>query len=451
MRIKLEALQELAETVRASGLLRGANSALVMVSGGADSACVAAGMVGALGAENVHALHVNYRLRAGAADGEAAARRLCAALRIDLHIERPEEPLEGNLQAAAREVRYAAAEKLRRRAGADVVVTGHTRTDVVETLLYRLATSPGTRALLGLAPRSGRVIRPLLRLEREQARELAEAAGLPFVDDETNAMPTFARNRIRSEMLPFLRELNPAAVRNIAETRAELAEEAALLERVVLEALEDVGAGAGALSVDAKALLEFEPGLQRLALRTLAERAAGRRVALGRARAAEIVRLAEHPAGGEVDLGGGLVAVIEAGYVAFRTATIDAAPEPVALDLPGRARLGDWEIRAEIHRGPVEPAGPELATLDATAIRGRQIEVRTWRPGDRIRPLGMEGTKTLQDLFTDRKVPRSRRQQIPIVTVGGAIAWVAGVAVSEDFRLAGGADRVAVLTARQVP
>jgi tRNA(Ile)-lysidine synthase len=448
--VKHEALRELADTVSGSGLIKGSGSAVVMVSGGADSACTAAGLIGALGAESVHALHVNYRLRAGAAEGEAAARQLCAALRVDLHIERPDEPLEGNLQSAARKLRYEAAEKLRRRTGSDLIVTGHTRTDMVETLIYRLATSPGTRALLGLAPRSGRVIRPLLKLERERVRELAEGAGLPFADDETNAMPVFARNRIRSEVLPLMRELNPAAIRNVAETRAELAEEAALLERVVLEALEDVGCGAGALSVDGEALLDFEPGMQRLALRALAERATGRTVPLGRARAAEIVRIAGHPEGGEVQLGDGVVAVCEAGYVCFRTPMGDAAPEPVTLTLPGRVRLGEWEVQAELRPGPLEPAGPELATLDAAAVRNRAIEVRTWRPGDRIRPLGMEGTKTLQDLFTDRHVPRSRRHEIPIVTVAGAIAWVAGVAVSEDFRLARSAERVAVLTARQV-
>ena len=80
------------------------------------------------------------------------------------------------------------------------------------------------------------------------------------------------------------------------------------------------------------------------------------------------------------------------------------------------------------------PAGPDLATLDAEALRG-PVEVRTWRDGDRIRPLGMGGTKTLGDLFTDRGVPRSLRRSLPVVTVGGEIAWVAGVAVSESFRL----------------
>lgn len=442
-----QALAELADEIRRSGLIDGCHGAVVLVSGGADSAAAAAGTTQALGAESVHALHLNYGLRDGADEGEAAVRRLCAALRIDLHVERPGALPAGNVQAAARKVRYDAAERLRARAGADLVVTGHSRSDVVETLLYRLASSPGSRAMLGLAARSGRVARPLLGLERERLRELARAAGLPFADDETNDQPVFARNRIRAEVLAVLRELNPAAERNIAETRAELAEEAELLEGLVLEVLDRAGAGAGAVAISAVALRSFHPGMRRLALRALAERASGRPVALGRARAAQIERLAALPEGGIVELGGGVAALCEAGFVRFRAATLDAAPEPVALLLPGRAQIGGWEVRAELHPGPVEPRGPDLATLDARTLAGR-VQVRTWREGDRIRPLGMTGTKSLQDLFTDRGVPRSLRPELPVVTVDGEIAWVAGVAVSEDFRLDPEADQVAVLTAR---
>jgi tRNA(Ile)-lysidine synthase len=170
-------------------------------------------------------------------------------------------------------------------------------------------------------------------------------------------------------------------------------------------------------------------------------------VPLGRARAAEILRIAASPEGGEVDLGGGLRAICEGGIVRFVPGAEEAAPEPVYLHVPGTCRIGRWEIRAELHPGPVEPAGPELATLDARAL-GERIEVRTWRDGDRIRPLGMEGTKTLQDLFTDRGVPRSLRRTLPVVTVGGRVAWVAGIAVSEDFRLDPETREVAVLSAR---
>ena len=446
---KEEALTELADVVRASGVADPGASVVVMVSGGADSACAAAGAARALGAEAVHALHLNYRLREGADEGEAAARRLCAALRIDLHLERPKLEPGANLQATARAARYDAAERLRDRTGADWILTGHTRTDQAETVLYRLAVSPGSRALLGMPPQRGRIVRPLLALERERVRELAAAAGLPFADDETNEDPRYARNRIRAEVLPVLHELNPATERNIAETRAELAEEAELLDRVVLEELAAAGAGAAAVSIDAGALAGFEPALRRLALRALAERAAGRPVALDRRRAAQIAGLAADPEGGEIELGGGLTAICESGTVRFGASEAEAAPEPAALGLPGRARVGRWEVRAELHPSPVEPAGPELATLDASALGGR-LEVRTWREGDRIRPLGMQGTKSLQDLFVDRGVPRSMRREVPLVTVDGEVAWVAGVAVSEDFRLEPDTEQVAVLSAQRL-
>ena len=444
--MKEEALSELADVIRSSGLIDPGHAVVVMISGGPDSACAAAGLARALGPAHVHALHVNYGLREGADDDVAVCRRLCAALRIDLHVERAKAE-DGNLQAEARRVRYDAAERLRARTDSRWIATGHTRTDAAETTIYRLAASPGSRALLGLPPRNGRVVRPLLALDRERTRELAVAAGLPFADDESNADETFARNRIRARVLPELRELSPAAERNIAETRAELREEAELLERVVLEALDAAGAGAGAVAIHADALADSEPGLRRLALRALAERAAGRAVPLGRERAAEIMRLAADPEGGTVELGGDLVAHCEGGFVRFEASEAEAAPQPAALTLPGRVRIGDWEVRAELHPGPVEPAGPELATLDAASLAGR-VEVRTWRDGDRIRPLGMEGSKTLGDLFADRDVPRSLRHRLPVVTVNGDVAWVAGVAVSEDFRLAPETQQVAVLTAR---
>ena len=216
----------------------------------------------------------------------------------------------------------------------------------------------------------------------------------------------------------------------------------------MLEALEAAGAGAGAVAIRAEALAGSEPALRRLALRALAERAAGFPMPLGRHRAAQIMRLAGLPEGGQVELGHGVRAICEAGLIRFETAfEADAAPAPTALQIPGRCRFGRWEVRAELRAGPVDPAGPDLANLDAEAL-GDLLEVRSWREGDRMRPLGMEGTKTLQDLFTDRGVPRSLRHRLPVVTAAGKVVWVAGVAVSDDFRLGSEAREVAILTAR---
>jgi tRNA(Ile)-lysidine synthase len=245
-----------------------------------------------------------------------------------------------------------------------------------------------------------------------------------------------------------LEEINPASEENIAATWAELAEESAALEALAAKELEAAGAGAPATAVQVAALAEMAPALRRLALRVLAERAGGHDVALGGGRAAQIWRLAKQPEGGEVDLGGGLRAICEAGLIRFATDP-EATPEPALLSVPGSCRFGRWEVRAELRRAPPEPIGPEVATLDAAAL-GEQLEVRAWRDGDRMRPLGLGGSKSLQDLFTDHHVPRSLRHGLPVVVAGDRIAWVAGVAVSEEFKLGSDAGEAAVLTAALV-
>jgi tRNA(Ile)-lysidine synthase len=441
-----EPLAELAAAIRASGLVPRGTSGVVLVSGGGDSACAAAGLVEVCGPERVVALTLNYGLRDTADRDEAASRELCDRLAIELVAERPNLE-EGNLQAEARDARYAAAERLRARRELDWIATGHTRTDLVETVLYRLAVSPGRRALLGLPSRRGRVIRPILGLERPDTRRIAAAAELPFADDPTNDSDQFARNRIRREVIPALRELSPAAERNVAETRREVAEETAVLDELVEQALEEAGARGASGAVSADAIGMLQPALVRLSLRALAERAAGREVALRREQVGEIMRLARSAEGGEVDAGGGLRARCEGGFISFFAAGPEAVPDPVALAVPGECRFGEWLVRAELRPAPVAPEGPERATLDAGAV-GDRVIVRSWIEGDRMRPLGLGGSKSLQDLFTDQRVPRSMRRTLPVVEAAGRVAWVAGVAVSEDFKLTEDTGEVAVLTAR---
>jgi tRNA(Ile)-lysidine synthase len=435
--------ESLAEAIRSSGVIAEDSSGVALCSGGADSAALVAGLAEVRGGGAVLVLHLNYRLRPDSDRDEAVCRELCERFGLELIVEKPRLG-EGNLQAEAREARYAAAEAVRRQRGLDWVATGHTRTDLAETVLYRLATSPGRRALLGLPPRRGVIVRPLLALDRERVRALAAEAELPFRDDPTNADPLYARNRIRNEILPVLRDLSPAAEQVIAETQAELAEESEALEGLAAEALRGAGAEAGGV-VAAEALAELPPALRRLALRALAERAAGAPVPLGRERAAAIWRLVQDPEGGVIELGAGVEAQVEQGHVRFRTGPA-AEPEERTLPVPGVCRFGHWEVRAEVSGSIPEAAGAERAALDPGRLGGT-LRVRSWREGDRIRPLGLGGSKSLQDLFTDRKVPRSLRRTLPIVTAGDRIAWIAGVAVSEEFAASPGSEQVAVLSA----
>ena len=430
---------------RASGTLSAGSTTsgighrvLVMLSGGADSVCLLHVAAQLLGAARVQALHVNHGLRAAAAEDERFCAGLCARLGVELHLERVEIPARGNTEGLARDARYEAAERVRASAGLDLIATGHTASDQVETILYRLASSPGRRALLGMDSLRGRLARPLLAVSRDDTRAYCEEAGLPWTEDESNADRRLARNLLRLEVLPLLRKVNAGADANVLATAAQLRDEAQVLDQAVEEALRRTGAGGAPPAVDAARLAAEPSPVRRLVLRRLAEAAAGATVALGPEEARAIERLAERGGSGAVDLGGGLQATVEYGIVRFGygPGRDSAPPPPAALAIPGRCRFGEWEVVSE--RDPAAPDG-DLGSVDEPLLDAdllaRTLTVRGWRDGDRMKPLGLDGTKSLQDLFGDRKVPRSLRRSLPVVESDGEIAWVAGVAVSEQFRV----------------
>jgi len=404
------------EAARASGLIQIGEPLLVMLSGGADSVCLL-DVALRLGAD-VTALHANYGLRDAAEDDERHCRELCTRLGVELIVEAAPLPDEGNVQALAREARYRLAEL---HAHGDYAAA-HTASDQAETVLYRLAVSPGRRPLLGMAPRRGRLVRPLLAATGAETRAHCRARGLDWREDASNRDPRFARARVRHGLLEVLREVAPGAEHTIAETSAQLRDEADALDAAVDAALAQLGGGP---AVDAEALAALGPGLSRLLLRRLAERECGAPHSLSRAGVDAVLALAGTSGSRSLDLGNGLRALAEYGTLRFQVGPAAAPPQPIALAIPGTARFGAWEIDAR--PGP----GGEVE-LDADAL-GHHATIRAWRDGDRIRPLGLDGTKSLQDLFTDRKIPRELRRTLPVIEANDEIAWVAGVAVSERF------------------
>jgi tRNA(Ile)-lysidine synthase len=401
-----------------------------MLSGGADSVCLLDVAI-RLGAR-ASALHVNYGLREVAGADENHCRALCGSLDVLLTVERVRLPEEGNVQSLARDARYALAERL----ATGNYAAAHTASDQAETVLYRLAVSPGRRALLGMEPRRGKLVRPLLQVTREEVRAYCAERGLAWREDASNEDRRFARARVRHDLLPALRSLNPAAERTVAETALLLRDEAEVLDSVVQSALEALGGGP---TVELDALRGLPAGLARLVLRELAERADARPRSISRKEAEAVLRL-----GGagtrSLDLGSGVSAVAEYGTLRFRAGAEPPAPEPAPLSVPGRARFGAWEVEAAPGEGEV---------LVSPEALGGALTVRAWREGDRMRPVGLGGTKTLADLFTDRKVPRALRRTLPVVEASGGIVWVAGVALDERF--AAGPDHPAPLglSARQ--
>jgi tRNA(Ile)-lysidine synthase len=303
------------EQVRAGGLLPAGGQVVVLLSGGRDSVClldVAVRVAGEGGARDaVAAVHVNYGLRDEAADDERHCAALCERLGVELTVERPRRPeAGGNVQAWARDVRYAVAARLALERDA-VIAAGHTADDQVETILYRLASSPSRRALLGMRPCDGLLVRPLLDVTRAQTTAYCERRGLAWRDDASNGGVRYARNRVRHGLVPALERIHPAAAANVLRTAALLRDEGEVLDALVGEQLDERG---GRLEIPLERLAALPPALRRLVVQRLADGAAGKLVP-GAARHAEEVASLRRSGRAMLDLGGGVRAVAERGVL----------------------------------------------------------------------------------------------------------------------------------------
>ncbi|MEA2335168.1 MAG: tRNA(Ile)-lysidine synthase [Solirubrobacteraceae bacterium] len=327
---------EIREAVRADGLLAQAPAVVAMLSGGRDSVCLLDLAVALRGGGAVSALHVNYRLREDADADERHCAQLCEALGVELSVVRAEGAPDaaaaaagpiasgapegargtaagapGNLQAWARDVRYCAARAEAERRGA-WIATGHTASDQVETILYRLAASPGRRALLGMAAAQGRLIRPLLAVTREQTAAYCVERGLRWREDSSNEDERYARARVRSGLVPALRAVHPAAESNVLRTAQLLREETELLDGLVAAELAD-----GAQIALAR-LAELPAALARMVVVRLAEEAAGTYVPQAGERVGELLALGARGGRAELHLGALAAAVIDGGVLSMR-------------------------------------------------------------------------------------------------------------------------------------
>lgn len=463
------ACERVAALVQREHLLRDGQLVVAGVSGGADSLCLL-DCLHRLG-YNVIVAHLDHGLREGSREDarytlEVARRYALPAViaREDVRAHRAEA---GSIEDLARQVRYRFLARVAREHRARAVATGHTADDQVETILMHLLRGAGPDGLRGIlpatpmdawvdVPEAGGItlVRPLLDLTRAETEAHCAAIGLVPRQDPSNLDTAFLRNRVRQELLPLLETYNPGVRRVLLRMSRVMAAQASL----VAESVEQVWPGVIRQAGDAALAFRFELWMaQPEAIRSgLLRRALGElRPGLGDIGLETIERGLEFfrrpPRTRHMDLAGGLELLHLGGEVilaqpgtalSFPDLPQLASDRARRLLVPGRIRLAaGWRLDASMvrlsdaeRRRLKRPAEGQRAAFDPAALAG-PLAVRPWRPGDRIRPLGMKGTVKVADLLANAHIPRPARRCWPVVTAGETPVWVVGLRMGHDPRL----------------
>jgi tRNA(Ile)-lysidine synthase len=446
--------------IRRHDLLPEGTRVVVAVSGGADSVALLYLLLelAPRGSFSVVGLaHVNHQLRGADADrDEAFCRALGDRLGLAVYVERADvrglaAAEDRSLEDAARQVRYAALDRARTALGADRIAVAHTLDDQAETVLLKLLRGAGPRGISAISARNGAVVRPLLCVGRAQVRSWLADKQIGHVEDATNSDLARPRNVVRLEVLPRLEE---RFGRGVPATLARAAEVAGadeeLLAHLTHLSVERVVRREGTrLCVD-RASLGREPlALARRVVLEALRRAGTRQPGFDHVEA--VLALCTAGDGG-FDLPGGVRAERIGPDVVLSSRASDDADAPVAfryaLPVPGHVWVAESGAGISAERAqafPAATADTPLAIVPAARALGG-FQVRSWRPGDALRPLGLGGRKKLQDLFVDRHVGRLERHRIPLVVdADDRVVWVPGHALDEAYRVTPGADGVVVL------
>ncbi|HEX3763894.1 MAG TPA: tRNA lysidine(34) synthetase TilS [Kofleriaceae bacterium] len=353
----------------------------VACSGGADSMALADAAIRAAGAAHVVVLVIDHGLVPGAAEvaqGVAAWARGQGAAAV---IRAVRVARRGSLEAAAREARYAALDALADELGLACILVGHTARDQAETVLLRILRGTGPAGLAAIPAQRGRFARPLLGLGRAAIDAYVAARGLPIWDDPMNDDRRLARVRVRCDILPLLRRENPqldAALVRLAGSAAEW-----------LEVIDGQARAFARFPIEAAALAALPAAVRKRAL-SLALEAAG------------LDYDATH-----LDAVDALITARDRGEI--------------ALDLPGGAVVRSYGVVSVVVGA--ERRGPTPLPLEAPHAG---YELRTWRPGDRMRPARLKGrSRKLSDLYIDAKVPRAARAvaRVLVRSSDATIVW----------------------------
>lgn len=448
----MDILDTVKTTIQRHHMFEDGETVVVAVSGGPDSMALLHVLWRLKGELNLHLhmAHLNHSIRKEESDKDSQfVSQLAETYDCPVTIEKSDLPAfireyGGSLEEKAREVRYTFLHRIARSIGATKIATGHNADDRAETTLMWLLRGTGPTGLRGIPPlREGVIVRPLIDITREEIESYLEEHGLPSRFDSSNLDRRHLRNKIRHELLPTIqKEYSPNIIQRIGRLADLMAEEEHFFEQEVKRLLPRiVQRGSGRkIVLDIQALSVYSLALQRRILRYGIRFLKGNLSDILFKHVQLLLEAIDSPNSGLIiDLPGDLVAERTEDALIIRMGkTVNFDRE---LVVPGKTELPEIDgalrtERVQKHhlRADIRKTGAETGYFDSGLMRG-QLRIRTKRQGDAFRPLGMRGSKKLQDFFVDEKISRLERQEIPLLTVDEEIAWVVGRRISDTFKV----------------
>ena len=435
---------------------------IVGVSGGADSVCLLFVLLEYAKDRDIRlaVVHVHHGIRPEAGQDAAYVEKLCKERDIPFYLTRGDvkalaQQQKCSEEEAGRNLRYQAFEEAAVDCGADRIAVAHTANDRAETFLFHLFRGSDVRGLGSIRPIRGQIIRPLLILERCEIEDYLRERGIPYCQDATNAGDDYTRNRIRHHILPYVeQEIVSNPVAHLARTAHVLDETESYLQSQTTEALRqcveafEESLSSGIIMIQVSSFLGLHPFLQKRVLYSLISSRAGGARDITHVHVEDTLRLFTGMGNPRISLPGGLVAERSYEKVILRKDKEKAAG-PRLDSYEAIFRTGSCEeiLGCSAREYLQQIAAPETQEVlqnkytkgfDDDTIKKSMPILRTRRTGDYLTLKGEKGElihKSLKDYMITEKIPRARRDEIPVLATGSHVLWLVGFRMSEEGKL----------------
>ncbi len=437
-----------------NNLIDNGDKVLVALSGGPDSVCLLHILYKIKEKLNIKlgAIHINHLLRGNEAyDDEEYVINLCKSLDVECYIERVNinnisKEKNISLEMAGREERYKAFQFIKNKHGYNKVAIAHNSNDQAETILMRIMRGTGLEGLTGIrSKREGGIIRPILCLSRDNIEKYCSDNGLMARVDKSNFEKIYNRNKVRLDILPYMKEnFNNDIIETLNRMALLLQYDNEYLEYQADKAYKEYCLSDTSVVKISKSIFQIEKEaiITRVIKRGFKE-VSDSYQNFEMKHIYDVMNLNNKATGKKINLTNDVVVENSYDYIIFKVKNkVDTLEKKVELDIsksyiPDKVDWGKYIVCFEVLeiKNKIEFSNNDLIKFFDYDNIEEKITIRYRKDGDRIKPLGMSGSKKLKDIFINLKIPREERDIIPILAFDSIVAWIVGYKTSEDFRI----------------